>query len=199
VSDLCDFSKSYPNKRFLLLWIGDAPRDNYVLKKVEKLLQSFNNVFFIKTGYVLPVPTRLLEMCDVLISSSGSSWPCLRSGVPTITYDANDCKPIGVLGKTTNNSLFRSEDETPIDLSDFLEKILIKRIIRKVSSNYNTAIPNFSDHLEFLSNMEKEQMYYDVDSVRIESFLEKKISLVLTVFGAKGYIHLHKIKNRIFK
>ena len=196
VSDICEFSRSCSNKKFLLLWLGDASCENSIIS-ITNLTKAQKNVSFIKTGYILPVPTKLLEICDVLISSSGSSWPCLRSGVPTITYDANDCKPIGILGRTTNNSLFRNEEEPPIELSNLLEQVLIKKSYKRVPSSYNTDLPDFSEHLVFLSKMEKEQKYFDVDSIRTELYGERKISFGLTLFGPKGYIYIHNIINRI--
>lgn len=197
IFDFCDFAKSYPDKKFLLLWIGDAPQDSSVHTEVLRLIQTLNNVEFKKTGYVFPVPTRLLDLCDVFITSAGSSWACLRSGIPTITYDTNDCKPIGILGRTTNNCLFRGEGEKPLDLCILLEQILFKKSYKKIESSYDSGLPDFNEHLRFLSSIKQPQEYYNMESICTEFLSEKKISFGLTLLGIKGYTCLHNILNRI--
>ena len=95
VKDFCNYASSYPEKSFLYIWIGDAPAGSLAPEKIKSMVDVLPNVEFLKTGYMLPVPYKLLEFCDVFISSAGSCWPCERSGVPTISYDGNDFKPIG--------------------------------------------------------------------------------------------------------
>ena len=196
VEDFCKYVSSYPEKRFLFLWIGDAPKGSQVPSKIKRRLNNFQNVEFLITGYLMPVPYKLLEFCDVFISSSGSSWPCMRSGVPTITYDGNDFKPIGILGRTTNNSLFRDEGELPQNLSDLLDAILIKKDYPKLQAQFSLSIPDFTNHMDFLNKMEKGREYYDMDKVNVDSLSERKLALALRLLGPRGYYRLLRIRPR---
>ena len=194
VNDFYRYASSCPEKRFLFLWIGDAPRDSRVPSKINNIFASLHNVDLLITGYLMPVPYKLLEFCDVFISSAGSSWPCMRSGVPTITYDANDFKPIGILGRTTNNSLFRDEGELPQNLSELLDSILIKKEYPKLQAQFSLSIPDFTNHMDFLNKMEKGREYFDMDKVNVESLGEKKIAIGMLLLGPRGYLRLHNLR-----
>ncbi|MBO7144309.1 MAG: hypothetical protein J6W13_05710 [Salinivirgaceae bacterium] len=198
VDDVCNFASLHQNKKFLLLWIGDAPKDAPIISKVKERVQKNNNVELIITGYLYPVPTRLLEMCHVIISSSGSSIVSKRSGVPTITYDGKDFQPIGILGRTTQNFLFRGEDESPQKLDDILNQILIDKKYTKLPSNYQADLPDFKSHLDFLKEASQRLEYYDMETIKPKSKLEKKVELGLFLIGPNGYAELHNLKRRVF-
>lgn len=196
VEDFCNYVSAHPDKRFLFLWIGNAPSGSLMPERIKKMVEMLSNVELLITGYMLPVPTKLLEFCDVFISSSGSSRPCMRSGVPTITYDAIDYKPIGILGRTTNNALFRDKDEKPQDLSTLLYAILEKKEYPKLQANYRSGIPDFKIHMEFLEEMDQTKDYFDIDRIHLETLSEKKVAIGLRLLGPKGYLKLHSIKER---
>lgn len=197
IEDFCKFALTHLDKHFLLLWIGDAPKGSLEREKVKTMIDKLPNVQLIISGYVLPVPIKLLELCDVFISSAGSCWVCKRSGIPIISYDGNDYKPIGILGWTTNNSLFRDKDEPPQNLTSLLNDVLIEKKYPISPSDYLSGIPDFQSHMDFIDSMEKQQVYYDINKLQLESWSEHKTSIGLMLLGPKGYYALHNIKKQI--
>lgn len=178
VNDFCQYASLNIHKKFLFIWIGDAPKGSRVPSAIAKKMQNAPNVEFILTGYLYPVPTRLLELCDVLISAAGSSRVCMRSGIPTITYDSNDLRPIGILGRTTKNSLFRDIDEPPLDFIQLMDNILVNKIFVRLTPNYKLASPTFQKHFDFINNACKDHLYFDFNIVNSISVKERIIKLL---------------------
>ena len=188
ITEFCDYAKAKKDKKFLLILIGDSKLDKEQVPRIEKLLQSVkHNVEYIITGYVFPVPTRLLELCDSLFASSGSAYACMCSGVPTISFDGNDCKPIGVLGRTTNNGLFRNEDEPSLSFSRLLDDILVSKKFEKKQSTFNNVLPDYKAHLEFLRSTESRKEYFDISTIKPITKSEKLYGFIFSVFGSSTY------------
>lgn len=192
-----NYVNKYPDKRFLFVMLGGAPHGSGIEKNIRLIFQPIKNAELIITGYIFPVSTRLLEMFDVFFTSAGSSRVCMRSGVPTITIDGNDFMPIGVLGRTTNNLLFRDkEKEIPLDFSYIMDKVLVDKTFLKLSTSYNFQQLDFSSHDVFLKNMIKPKLYFSYKKPFLE-VSEKKLSTMLRLIGAKNYISLSILKKHI--
>lgn len=197
IKDLCQFAKNHHDKKFLLLLMGNAPKGSGVLSQIQDYIsEQTTNVFVIATGYIYPVPTKLLEECDAFFTSAGSSWACMRSGVPTITYDGNDNRPIGILGRTTNNTLFRGENEPPQDFSKLMDEILIEKKYPKEGPNYRQGLPDFSDHMKALEETAPEKEYFDVESIKPETRTDIKLKWALSIIGPENYLRLGSLKEK---
>lgn len=197
IKDLCTYAKMHQDKQFLLLLMGNAPKGSGVLSQIEDCIRErVSNISVLTTGYIYPVPTGLLEECDAFFTSAGSSWACMRSGVPTITYDGNDNQPIGILGRTTKNTLFRGENEPPQDFSKLMDDILVEKKYTKQAPNYKDGLPDFSDHMKALEETATERKYYDVESIRPETKSDFKLRLALSIIGPKNYLRLGFLKEK---
>lgn len=185
LKDFLQYVLAYPDKKYLLLLIGDAPSD--ILNTIKCSVSQYHNVDCVITGYLYPVPTQLLEFCDAFFCSAGSCWVCAYSGVPTISYDGKDFRPIGILEHTTMNSLFRNQDEPQQDFKELMDLILIEKVYEKKPPAYERAKPDFHKHDEFVSNSEHSFLYYDTSAFRKETKTEKCVSLVLLIIGADLY------------
>ena len=183
--------------RYLFLLIGGAPEGSHFEKNIRNKFKGIDNVELIVTGYLFPVPLKLLDLCDAFLSSAGSAWVCMRTGVPTITYDGNDFKPIGILGRTTHSSLFRAENESAIELATLLDDILEKEKYLKESAQFDLHKVDFSIHNNFLLEMSEEKKYLSFENVVPEKS-ERKLSAMLKLLGAERYYNLGIIKKRIF-
>ena len=193
IKDFCRYANSVGTKRFLLLIMGGSQNDNTIITQFKNIVTNqTSNVELIITGYIYPVPVRLLDMCDAFFTSAGSAWVCMRSGIPTITYDGNDCRPIGILGRTTNSTLFREEGEPIQDFSDLMDQILVSHVYPKQPAKYQDNVPDFEDHMIFIHKSSQEYDYYCIDNLHIESFAEKKIYLVMRIIGPEKYYHLYQ-------
>lgn len=197
ITDFYQYAQKHQDKKFVLLLMGDAPKDFDALEQIKKILnRQVSNVTLIATGYMYPVPTRLMEKCDAFFTSAGSSWTCMRSGVPTITYDGNDLKPIGILGRTTMNPIFRGEDEPQQDFSELMKQILEDGIFKKEIPHYEEGLPDFSNHFESLSKTSPVKEYYNVEAISLESLSDYKLKWALAVIGPQRYLKLGSLKQR---
>ncbi len=202
IEDFCHYAALHKDLRFLLLLIGDSANNDAVTKTIlAKMEMAEENVECIVTGYLYPIPTRLLEKCDVFMASAGCVSICSRSGVPTICYDGCDGEPIGVFGKTTRNNVYRGENEPPLELSSLLDTILINKVYKKEEPSYYEGTPDFSEHISFLANSEQEHSYFDVSSIKAETTKEKMQRFLISVTGEtmckKLLLKIAKLKNRI--
>lgn len=185
-----EYFNNYKSKRFLLLVIGDNNIPETI--EIEQMFQSLAHVKVIITGRLYPVPTRLLELCDVFISSAGCSNVCRRSGVPTISYDAIDHQPIGVLGYTTESGVYRPKGEKVPCLRELLDQILFEKKYPRSTSHYLTEFPDYKEHIDFIENSCKTKDYFNINTIRPDSCLEYLMKFVLILFGFKNFCRLAK-------
>lgn len=164
--ELQHFIKENPDKQFILVFAGGC-RFKKKQKELEHLFFGIKNCSLYITGFLYPIPERLLKKCDVCISSSGSAITSARYGIPTISIDSQDYKPIGVLGYTTENSINRNNEEIR-SLSEWLQDILFKKKYQKNWQPQKIADPDFSDHLDALGKINN-LLYYEVNQLQVSS------------------------------
>lgn len=196
LSDFINYAQSHSEKKYLLLMIGGAPEGSTFEKNIRKQFENVKNVTLYITGYLFPVPSQLLDACDAFFTSAGSTWVCMRSGVPTISYDGNDFRPIGILGRTTNSSLMRADNEPEQELSSLIDEILEEKVYTKEKQTHEQNKPDFTDHDKFLSEMAKKKEYFSFDNVSMNN-AEKKLSLLLRIVGAENYYSLGAWKKKM--
>lgn len=198
VKDFIQFAESHPDKRMLLVMLGGAPEDSNFEKDLRKIISKVANVELIVTGYLFPVSTKLLAMFDAFFSSAGSARVCMRTGIPTVSYDCNDFKPIGVLGRTTKHSLFRDETELPLNLCSLLDDIVVNKNFSREASTHEFYKPDFTSHDQLLQQMSKDKRYFSFGNPKMGAS-EKKLAFMLRLIGAKAYAKLGKIKRNYLK
>lgn len=197
IRDFCQYAQSHRDKKFLFLLMGDAPKGSGILGQILELIKgAAPNVSVIATGYLYPVPTKLLETCDAFFTSAGSSWVCMRSGVPTIAIDGNDFKPIGILGRTAQHSLFRGDNESPQDFSKLMDEILMEKKYKREASTYRDGLPDFSDHMKALNESSSEKAYFDVESIKPETKMDIKLKWAMLLIGPENYLKLGFLKEK---
>lgn len=194
LNDFIEYARLHPGKQFVLVLIGGAP-DQSSDKLIHNMITGIKNINLIITGYIFPIPSKFLEAFDAFFSSAGSTWVCMRSGVPTISYDAYDYHPIGILGRTTKNALMRGATEPPLELTGLLEEILEEKKYPKEAPIFNLCKVDFTLHDKFLIEMSQDKEYFDFEKVQIDS-TEKKLSLLLGLVGADNYFKLAELKRR---
>ena len=178
-----EFIKLYSITTFTILLIGGASQKK-AIKKITKLFKNIANVKIFITGLIFPIPLELVLVPDVYISTAGSCYVSSEVGKLTISVDTNDLKPIGIVGKTTDNVLFRS-GESEISLIDLLESILIKNnyksleATKKFKGNTNY---DYGDHIEFLLKSNNSKKYFDISKAGL-GFRDRIEKLLLSFFG----------------
>lgn len=197
IKKFCQYANNHHDSKYLLLVMGDAPEGVNLGKKILNLIKkTTRNVSLVLTGYIYPVPTRLLKLCDVFFSSAGCAWVCARSGVPTIAIDGNDFSPIGILGRTTTHALFRGENESKQDFFKLMDEVLTEKKHKKESPYYKEGLPDFGDHIKALEESVSEKEYFDVESIKPETKMDFKLKYALAVIGPKNYLKLGALKEK---
>lgn len=159
IKSVLEYVKRDLSHHYLLLLIGDTAEGCDRRKKIVDLCTGLSNLTLLITGYLYPIPIDLVQSCDIFFSSSGSAGVSTRCGVPTVSIDGRDLKPIGVVGYTTESRLFRTtEPVRPVE--DYLDEILKEKKYPKTSFKSKSE-PDYSSHLQFIEESSNTVVYYD--------------------------------------
>ena len=186
--DLLAFIKEAPNFHFTVIFLGGS-RLRKDKKRIEHLFSEIKNCTLCITDFLYPIPESILKKSDVCISSAGSARVSAKLGIPTISIDCEDYKPIGVVNYTTKNTVKR-DNEKIRSLSDWLREILIEKKYKKHWIPPKNVEPDFSNHLDVLSP--KECQYFDVYNIKSQSKVVYKAWIL-------WFLGLLKCRKFIFK
>ena len=121
-----DFAIQHPTNNInIILCIGEHTAE--IEKEIENKFSRAENISLYVFGPLVPLPKSLFMICDVFVSTAGCAGISWRLNVPTITMDVNDHKAIGILGLSTQSTIYR-KDEEPKELTDLLDDVLIKKV-----------------------------------------------------------------------
>lgn len=200
---IAEFCTKHIDKSFRIIIAGDT--DNTQVKKnIMDVFANVHNVILLMTGYISPVPKRYFDICDLCVSSSGCAGLSDREGTLTISIDAKDCLPIGILGFTTNNRVYR-QDEPAVPLASLLEDVLIKKKYpfhhERISRDY-TVQDLMKKEIDYINNSCAEKEYYEFSEYytwqsRKKSIKERLYQFVKDKFGSKAIRVIHKIHHSI--
>ena len=198
LNSVIDYCSLKQDKMYNLVLIGGAEsseREKQIIAKFSKV----HNINLYITGFLFPIPLDLINSIDIFISSAGSAGVSYRAQKTTISLDAKDGMPIGVLGYTTMNSLYRGNEE-PIALPVLLKKILEEGYLNKFTffkSDELNEYKNWIQHENFWRVSEKvERIYYPVmDSRPTQKDLIKWA--VCQIMGCNVLLCTKKIIKRI--
>lgn len=157
------FVSNHPDKSFNILYVGGS-MDKQSEKIVQERLSSMLNAELTFTGMQFPLSIGMIRQMDVCIASAGSCVTSNNCGIPTICLDGNDSKAIGIFKVTTNNSLFRNDNEPPIEIEYLLEEVLINKCCPKKDEIISVEV-DFSSHWDFIKQMSKTKDYFDIGQI----------------------------------
>ena len=185
-----DFSKKHPDKSIAFIFIGDQPAGFFPDMKevINQKFSDLSNVTIYQMGYVYPVPESFFKHIHAGVGCSGGARVMYKMMVPTVSIDASDNLPIGILGYTTTNTLYHDKEERKT-LPDLLEQILIEGLSDDgfIPSEVTKAEDAFKGHIEFISRMSSIHDYYDVLSVKIKGKKNKVKKIFISTLGLKKY------------
>ena len=197
ISDIITFlQKNNRKNTFVIIYIGgNANGGEDIMKEIVKQYRMFDNVHLVMTGFLFPMPLRLIDQMDVCISNSGTARAVRDVGVPVITIDSNDFKPIGVLGVTTQNTLYRNDDEVKIEMHNVLNDVLThKELYLSTCVKEEKCKKDFAIHFSFLEETCQEKVYYSFSKLHYSfSLFCKKI--LIAIGGSAFYKKLSLICN----
>lgn len=190
--DLLDFFNKYPERKFTLIFAGGSRFQRNEMQ-IRQVFSKAKNCSLFITGFVFPIPESILQKSDVCISSAGSAKLSARCGIPTVSIDAIDYKPIGILDFTTENATIRNKE--PIrDLGEWLNDILFEKKYTKNFVPQKKSLPDFSDHLDAVKNIEK--IYFDTSLISSPRNLSIKAKILSTLKCPKL---IYKIRSMFVK
>jgi len=187
---ISEYLKKKHDDYFNVIIIGGAGD----FKSYKKLFAEINNCNLIMTGNLFPVPYSLLSKADVVVASAGCVRVSYNLGIPTISIDGNDLQPIGIMGFSTTQTLFRDK-EPIIPLGVLLDKVLYEGCIEKHLKPFSPVEFEFSEHIRFVNSMVDPYSYYDTDKITF-NFKNKCISrakrILYNLIGYSNYSKLSK-------
>ena len=163
VKQVDDFTRKHLDKTFQLVLFGGSP-DNM---ESEKILSFQHENFHIAiTGPLFPVPLHLLQKMDLFIASAGAARTSYEAGGITIAMDANDYEPIGIMGRDTQLTISREGNKKHASINELLTEVLFtSKEFPKPPVVIEDIEEEFIKHIDFLKNMDKTQLYYDVSKL----------------------------------
>lgn len=137
IDEVILFSGLCPDKRVNLVIMGAVD-----LKEREvNAMNETPNLHYFQIPPKRPVPKAVFEFSDVIVATAGCANLSFRNGYKTISMNAENGRPLGVMGYTTVNSVFSEEtSQYAQNLSSLLKDILIK----KMYSGHTTLTKAFS-------------------------------------------------------
>lgn len=163
------YARNNEKRSLSILFIGGSPDGNKE-RKIKEILSEVSNIKTYLLGYMYPVSPSVVKMADVAIATSNSVLVPYNNGVPTIVVDANDFYAIGLYGDNTMNTVFR-KDEEKVRISDYLEKVLVKRDFIVPESNISSKPEeellddHFKNQIAFLNRSNDDGKYYYTEGV----------------------------------
>lgn len=191
---------TFNEKRYVLLFVGASDNVNEE-QRIKNLFVGLKHVRLFMVGHIYPLPKVLFEHVDLVVASAGCASVAYAQNAKTISVDANDSKAIGVMGYTTQNSLYREEEE-PQDICDLIIKVINTEYLQQFT--YTPKVQFLVDelltkHLNFLANTDQTLNYYPIQKMHLgyKDILRRMVSYI---FGKKIYLCLelyyrkHKVK-----
>lgn len=151
------FAYKHPDDSIQLVILGDIG-DTQLFSNVE-------NIKVTQLGFMNPIPMSFFNHIDVVIAGAGCARIAAEQGVYTIVADAHTCMASGVLGYTTEETLFSKTSS--LYYEDILDDILITHQYdnRQCSITKATDINEaFEEHFAFIEKSNKSVDYFDFDS-----------------------------------
>lgn len=192
VQDVIRYVESNPGLKFNFIFFGGSPYPKDI-EAIKDACESVKNLDLIITGPLFPIPLCDVQKLNVCISSAGACWSATDAGVPTISIDANDFKPIGIIRITTENSIHRGE-ESSVALSNLLDDILINhKYAGKLKTKKVDYFRNFEEHEKMIDLAKQGLEYYPIKKtapnllkrlIRM-SFGDKTIEMVAALIHRK--------------
>lgn len=160
------YFNSHQDKKYNLLLIGGSYSG--VKRNIKGMFKDIKNVKLVITGYLYPIPEKLIEKGDIFISAAGSARISYALKRPTIKMHPFSGKVSGVIGYSydyDNDDTFKETDEDLLRLIDDLaeDKIIIKFPDDNNDDSETSAIEKeFDRELNIQSHSIGDNQFYDV-------------------------------------
>lgn len=197
---IVEYTSNRLDNNFTLILIGGTD-NKHLVRKIKSQFKKQPNVKLFITGYIYPIPKKLIDCLNVAIGSAGSAKvTALDADIPTISIDTNTARPIGILNYTTKTSLFDLNECNQLSISQLLEDILEHKVCNDLDKlGMKSPIDRFPEEVErqfktFVKTGIKKE-YYDVQKIKPGTLQFTVYSLIGHLLGgvSLSFIHRHLI------
>ena len=200
IKDLLEYISLHEDKRFNLILIGDGSIKTK--RMIKKYANANHNLNIMITGYLCPIPLKLINNINCFLSSAGAAYVTANIDIPTISFSPTG-DPLGIVNYTTSEVLY---DKSSIkhSLEYYLDKILYENFCQKTNMmmKSNTSIDfesEFKRQLSLFHDHVKE--FYDFRKAikKYKNTLSPYIYIFVKLFGTKFFIFVYNLlyKSRI--
>lgn len=183
-----DFFDKHRDKRFNIILIGGA--DNLDIENnIRALVETRKNLKLFITGFLNPIPRKLLKCLDVCVASAGCAVVAHKCGVLTVTVNALTGDVAGIMGDTCVEGEDFRYSEPKFEIALLLEDILFngsKCIVKDAYGYYEELENKIKREINWqLKQFErkKEMIYYNIESIKPIYFKFLILKIIITLFG----------------
>lgn len=177
IDEVVLFSRLCHGERVNLIIMGAVD----LKEKEVKQLNDAPNLRFFQIPPKRPVPKAVFDLCDVVVATAGCANLSFRNGYKTISMNATNGQPLGVMGYTTIDSVFSEETTTN---SQSLSSLLQDLLINKMYIGPTTLPKEFSGKgYEYqMTLINKDRTYWgDIIHTRLDKNHLKQLSIELVI------------------
>ena len=125
IDGVVQFAKCHTDKKINFMIMGDVHLPTHLLN----VLQSCSNVFYKFIPAMRPVPRVIFRYSDVCIATAGCANTSYFRGLKTISINVETCQPLGVMGYTTIDSVFSSnQNQCSKTVCELLHEVLVEKL-----------------------------------------------------------------------
>lgn len=188
VREVVSFAKRYPDKSVGLLLIGGGNVETE--KSIRNEVAQAENLSLFITGYLYPIPSKLVKKIDCFLSTAGSAVATMQYGIPTIVYSVSTYEPLGIYDYTVKDITIESSDNHP-EIQDMLDDIIfndycgthpalgMREYRRDYGEEYKRQLALFDVSIE--------KQYYDVLQKFSPGRKEKIYQVIARIAGAAQF------------
>lgn len=166
------------------LWVLGSAVKSIAVKRLDAKVKECGNIRMRLLGEKFPVPKVLFDRADVCLASAGCAAMAKEAGALCISIDGNDFDAIGIVGVTTNNTLFRTQ-EVRMEICELVEQVLIEKRYRRSDVCVSGLSLDYTRHKEIME-MAYTKEYFHFELARCSRY-ERVMRLLVRFLGATGY------------
>ena len=184
--ELKKFFKNNLSLKAQIVVIGEGNR--FTDKEIKEIFKGLENVEFVFTGHLQPVPAGLLQKTDIVFATAGCAFIARYCKCVTAAIDVSDCGVIGLLGIDTNNLTYRISEPFQ-EVSSFLQNNLdklaeFKVLMQQDSTEIGEFEEKFQPHYDWIYQIDKNIGYYDEKQLfRIGGLRTRAIRILNCLMG----------------
>lgn len=184
IPEIVSFVKKNQSKKIVFCIVGD----HYNRKAVVSCFENLVNLVVVFFDPMVPIPQKLFDISDVVISTAGCACISFRAGAKTISMDVDNNIPLGVLGYTTREHTFKNSEESNTEsLEELLTQVLSENRFQSkptMELNIDSRKFGYEYHISFAENNDHEYYNRKLPSnaagkqQRLDQLLVKKLKFV---------------------